>query len=387
MKETAILILDDEQNILNSLKRVFMDEPIELFLTTSHEEALRTLEKEKIKVVMSDHRMPAITGVEFLKRVKDLNPDIIRILFTGYADVQAAEDAINKGEVYRFINKPWNDEDLKATLWEAVKHFDLAEENRRLYKLTQKQNEELKVVNERLEAMYEKQSRFTSTVSHELRTPLASIKGAIDIIVSGKAGQANENQLNFLGIAKRNVDRLNRLVSEILDLTKLESGTVTLNKTVGNINDIIHDAVKIQGVVTEERGLYLKTELDPQMQPMQMDVDKINQVIINLINNAIKFTEKGGVTISTSFEASHNILKVSVRDTGIGIRVEDIPKLFQKFVQLDHSVEKHTIGTGLGLAICKEIITQHGGKIWVESEHGKGTSFLFVLPIVERRGP
>src|SRR3990167_8247673 len=105
MKETLVLILDDEQNILNSLKRTFADAPFDLFLTTNHEEALQAVEAGKFKVVMSDHRMPGITGIEFLKKVKDRHPDIIRILFTGYADVEAAEDAINKGEVYRFINK------------------------------------------------------------------------------------------------------------------------------------------------------------------------------------------------------------------------------------------------------------------------------------------
>ncbi len=387
MKETAILILDDEQNILNSLKRLFINEPFDLFLTTNHEEALRMLEKEKnIKVVMSDHRMPAITGVEFLKGVKNRNPQIIRILFTGYADIKAAEDAINQGEVYRFINKPWSDGDLKATLREAVKRFDLVEENRKLLELTQKQNEELRVANERLEIMYDKQKQFTSTVSHELRTPLAGIKGAIDVVVSGQPGKVNEEQMNFLGIAKRNVDRLNRLVSEILDLTKLESGTAGLNRGRANINYLIDDAVKIQKSVTEKRGLYLKAELDSQMQPVDMDADKINQVIINLINNAVKFTEKGGIAVSSKYEPNHNSVTVSIRDTGIGIRKEDVSQLFQKFVQLDHAVDKQISGTGLGLAICKEIVTQHGGKICVESEFGKGSTFSFVLPMEERRG-
>ena len=139
-----LLVLDDEQNILNSIRRLLVSEPYGVFVTSDPAEALEAIARNKIKVVMSDQRMPKTSGVEFLAEVKRKDPNILRILFTGHADVQAAEDAINKGEVYRFISKPWNDGDLKRVLKEAMQRFDLVRENRELLALTQKQNRNCK---------------------------------------------------------------------------------------------------------------------------------------------------------------------------------------------------------------------------------------------------
>ena len=179
-REINVLVLDDEQNILESLQRLFFKEDFGIFTTTNYREALDVLGKEKIKLVLSDQRMAEITGVEFLKQVKAKYPDIIRVLITGHADIQAAEDAINVGEVYRFINKPWNSEELKGGVRQAINHYDLVIENRNLFEATKAKNEELEILNRKLKNMYEVQKEFTSTVSHELRTPLASIKSTIN---------------------------------------------------------------------------------------------------------------------------------------------------------------------------------------------------------------
>src|SRR3990167_2094756 len=184
IKDTSVIVLDDEVNILHSLKRAFQGEPFGLFTTTIPEEAIAVLQKENIKVVVSDQKMPGTNGVEFLRRVREIKPDVLRILFTGHADIQIAEDAINEGAVYRFIHKPWKDEDLKNVLRDAFKHFDLMTENKRLFTLTQQQNKELEFKNQQLQQLIDKQIEFTSTVSHELRTPLAAMKMAVDIIIS-----------------------------------------------------------------------------------------------------------------------------------------------------------------------------------------------------------
>lgn len=386
MKENYVLVLDDEENILNALKRLFLNEPFGVLTTTNADEAMGILAKEKtIKLVISDQRMPHISGVDFLKKVKENYPDIIRILFTGYADISAIEEAINIGEVFRFINKPWNTNELKGAVQSAIQHFDLVSENKRFFESTKAKNEELELLNRKLKAMYEMQKEFSSTVSHELRTPLASIKTAIDIVMSGTPGKVNDGQKNFLEKAKNNVDRLNRLINDILDLTKLESGKTVLNIAFNDINQLIQEVVSIQESVAKAKGLYLKTNLDSQIPKIPFDADKLNQVFSNLVGNAIKFTDKGGMTISAINHSGHNHIEVCIKDTGVGIAEGDIPKLFQKFQQLGDPEKRQTGGTGLGLAICREIVHQHGGKIWVESKLKEGTAFHFILPIQERR--
>ncbi len=382
MKEINVLFLDDEKNVLSSITRIFADEPYGVAFASNFTEAMNILAKEKIKVVLSDQRMPDITGVEFLHRVKLQYPDIVRILFTAYADLMAAEKAINVSEVYRFINKPWHAQELVSAVVGAMYHYDLVMENRRLFREMRSKNDELQLANLKLKALYDIQKEFSSTISHELRTPLASIKAALDIVLSGSAGTVSEEQNNFLGRAKNNVDRLNRLINDILDLAHLESGKTKLSIKPGDINQTIQSVVDNQEAVARGKGLYLKASLDASIASLGFDQDKIIQVLNNLISNAIKFTKTGGITVTSLKSQDAPEVQVRVQDTGDGIKEEDMKKLFEKFQQLGEAHQR-CAGTGLGLAICKEIVRQHGGKVSVESKLGQGSCFYFTLPIAE----
>jgi len=383
-KEIRLLVLDDEENILLSLKRLFISESFGVFTTTDYQEALKVLDKEEIKVVISDQRMPYIQGVEFLEQVKAKQPDIIRILLTGYTDIQAAQDAINVGEVYRFINKPWNGEELKGAIRQAIEHYDLVVENKKYFEEMNAKNEELEILNRKLKNLYEAQKEFTETVSHELRTPLASIKATVELVLNENLGKINEGQAKFLNKTKNNVDRLNRLINDILDITQMETGQLELNFEFYDIGRVINEEIEIQESVAKEKGLFIKAEISSDLRKIPIDVDKMHQVFSNLINNAIKFTESGGITISCMSHEDKNHIEICVQDTGPGIKKGDMNKLFRKFEQVGDPT-KQVGGTGLGLAICKEIIRRHGGKLWAESKVGQGTSFKFVLPIQERR--
>jgi len=216
-KEIQVLFLDDEESILDGVQRLFNKESYRISVTTNFEEANEILSREKIKVVVSDQRMPQISGVKFLREVKEKYPDVIRVLFTGYTDFSAAEEAINLGEVYRFISKPWKTMELLSTIRQCIEHYDLVV-------AAKTHEEELEIANKRLKEMYEIQKEFTSTVSHELRTPLASIKMAIDLVSQETVGPINDEQKDVLGRAKQETDRLKRLIDDILDLTKIEAG-------------------------------------------------------------------------------------------------------------------------------------------------------------------
>ncbi len=384
-KPVHILVLDDEENILRSIKRLLINEPYGVFATSDPDEGELCLREHPIKVVLSDQRMPKIAGVEFLRRVKEANAQIVRILFTGYADMQVAEEAINRGEVYRFVSKPWVDEDLRATIREAAARFDLVEENKKLLELTRRQNRELQSANEPLQRLIEKEKEFSSTVSHELRTPLSSIKMAIDVIKRRVAGHLDEKGLECIDIAKKSADRLSRLVNDILSLTKLEANADTFVMQAGDINSLIREVVTVHQGVAEQKGLYLKADLEDSLPLLPMQPDKLNQVLSNLISNAIKFTEKGGISVSSRRLEDGKCVAVTVEDTGRGIAEKDVPQLFQKFKQVgdpEHRVE----GTGLGLAICKKIVELHQGSIRVESQLEKGSRFIFVLPSGEQKG-
>lgn len=225
---------------------------------------------------------------------------------------------------------------------------------------------------------------FTSMVSHELRTPLTAIKEGVSIVLEGEAGEINAEQKTFLDIAKRNVDRLSRLINEVLDFQKLEAGKMPLKKEEHDINEAIKEVYETMFSLAQAKGLKFTVKNGDNLPKIKFDRDKIIQVLNNLVSNAIKFTEKGSVTIATAL--GENFIHVSVQDTGLGIRLEDVPRLFREFEQLEAGPDRKTGGTGLGLIISKEIIEGHNGKIWAQSKIGEGSIFHFILPIAERRG-
>ncbi len=222
-------------------------------------------------------------------------------------------------------------------------------------------------------------SQFISTVSHELRTPLTIIKEDIALIMDGAAGRVKPKQREVLEIAQRNIDRLARLINDVLDFQKLQSGRAKFNMQDGSINNTIETVYNTMAKAVNKNGVELRLALDSSLPHITFDNDKIIQVLTNLVSNAMKFTEKGSITIAT--RRIENSIRVSVSDTGCGMKQEDLPKLFQQFQQLASGGNRKTGGTGLGLAISKDIVEKHGGRIWVESEFGKGTTFHFLMPM------
>ena len=222
-------------------------------------------------------------------------------------------------------------------------------------------------------------SRFTSMVSHELRSPLGAIKEGINLVVDGSVGDINDRQRHFLSMAKNNIDRLGRLINNVLDFQKIESHKMEFDIRQNDINETVMEVIKTMSILAQNKGLAVITNLGDDLPKIMFDNDRINQVLTNIVSNAIKLTEKGSISINTKKE--DNTVHITVQDTGPGIREEDIQKLFQPFEQLDSARDKKKGGSGLGLAISKDIIIAHNGKIWAESEFGKGSAFHFILPI------
>jgi len=244
---------------------------------------------------------------------------------------------------------------------------------------------ERKQAEEKLKETMEMKSQFISTVSHELRTPLASIIEGVSIILDGVLGEVNNKQRNFLNIAKRNADRLARLINDVLDFQKLEAGKMKLDIQLNDIKETIEEVHKVMVPSAKKKGVALCLQLDDNLPKAGFDSDKIIQVLTNLISNAIKFTPEKG-RISVNVRRRNEELVLSVSDTGMGIPKEALPKIFERFYRV-HRPGKQTQGTGLGLAIVNKIVMMHGGRIDVESEVDKGTTFTVSLPLAAKSAP
>ena len=222
----------------------------------------------------------------------------------------------------------------------------------------------------------EAKSVFVSSVSHELRTPLTNIHGYSALLSEGVAGKLNEEQMDYVKVIHSETDRLTKLINDLLDLSRMERGKFRLNPSFFDLRDIMEKCSC--SAMAERKGLYVNWVIPPEMPDIYGDPGRIAQVLINLISNAIKFTEGGGVTITVT-QKSRNFVQIDVADTGPGISEEDQRRLFKPFSQIPRADGQKKEGTGLGLAISKEIVRLHNGKIWVESKPGEGAKFSFIL--------
>lgn len=238
---------------------------------------------------------------------------------------------------------------------------------------------------EELKQTMEMKAQFISTVSHELRTPLSSMKEAVIIVLDGIAGKINKDQKHFLAIAKRNIDRLSRLIDDVLDFQKLSAGKMKMNMQENAIAGAVNEAYTTMRPHADKSGVHLAMELQTNLPMAVYDNDRIIQVLINLISNAIKFTPQGG-RVLLSARRQQEYLAIKVSDTGYGIPKEDLAKIFDRFYRV-HRPGKEIKGTGLGLTIVSKIVVAHGGRIEVESELDKGTTFTVLLPLVPQCTP
>lgn len=223
-------------------------------------------------------------------------------------------------------------------------------------------------------------SDFVSVVSHELRTPLAAMKGAVDNLLDGLCGDLNQIQRDCLLLTNRNIGRLNRLISDLLDISRIEAGKIQLAKQQVDITRVINEVLDSFQAMANEKNILLKASCGSDLPMAELDPDKITQVLTNLVGNSLKFTPSGG-TVKVEACRENNVLQIDVIDTGVGIPRQDLEKVFDKFYQVSRSLGSGVKGTGLGLPISKSLVEKHGGKMWAESELGKGSTFRVNLPL------
>ncbi len=246
-------------------------------------------------------------------------------------------------------------------------------------------NKRLRQTAEQLTHLNRMKDEFVSTVSHEFKTPLTTISGFLTVMLEGDTGQLNSQQMKFLTIAKAAAKRLSGLVSDLLDLSRLEGGA-RMEPAPLDLAKLVAESVENHQPAAADAGKTLSCETPGPLPPALGDPRWLGLVVDNLVSNAIKFTHPGG-RVRVKMQDKGEFLMVSVADDGIGIPPEDREKIFERFYRAGNRSEVNAPGTGLGLAIAREVVDKHGGKIWLESELGKGTTFHFVVPAAGRERP
>jgi signal transduction histidine kinase len=223
-------------------------------------------------------------------------------------------------------------------------------------------------------------NEFISTVAHELRTPMTSIRGYTDLLLHGATGKLNEGQERFLSIVKSNTERMAALVADLLDISRIEAGQVPLAMASLDLEKVMRELRDSVIETIHERGLELNITCEPGLPAVRADYNRLMQILHNLVSNAYRYTLPGG-WIAVSARRAGDAVQVDVQDTGIGIAAEDRERIFERFFRADHPVVKKQSGTGLGLSIVRTLVQMHDGKLWVESEPGRGSTFSFTLPL------
>lgn len=241
-------------------------------------------------------------------------------------------------------------------------------------------NEELARKNEELTHLDQLKSDFMATMSHELRTPLTSIIGYSDMLLSGMTGELNEKQSTFVDSILKGGESLLSLINDVLDLTKIEAGRLELHREAVDLRAALLGVLPVIKPRAESKRIRISTFLPTDLELISADPGKLNQILLNLITNAVKYTHDNG-NVSIEARPINGMVEIWINDTGIGISREDQEKVFQRFTQIDSSATRSQGGTGLGLAIVRELVELHGGSIRVQSKLGKGSSFIFTMPI------
>lgn len=352
-----VLYIDDEENNLHAFKAGFRRQ-YEIYTALSAAEGLKILENISVHVIIADQKMPQTTGVEFFKSIINVYPDPIRILLTGYTDIEALADAINHGDIYRYITKPWNDLELHNSIKNAYDAYKTKIDLRNKVAELEKTNDEL--------------NRFIYSISHELRAPLVSAMGIVNLVkMEGLFNSSGE----YWGLIETCSNKLDYYIQKTLQYYKN-------NKTVAK-----HTSVDFSTLINELIELYSYSDRDThfsvdikQEVPFYGDVFRIEVILGNLISNAIKYQKEDEknkkVDISVNVNAA--TVEITIADNGMGILNEHLEKIFTQFFK-----SKINHGSGLGLFIVKEALNKINGKISVSSNTTDGTTFKITIPNVK----
>jgi signal transduction histidine kinase len=387
-RRQTLLIVDDEGDVLESLRHQF-HRTYRVLTSTSGAGAIELLEQNDVEVLLSDQRMPGMPGDVLLRRARELKPDTIRMLFTGYADIQAVINAVNEGHIFRYILKPWDSVELEGIIRQGIEQYQLLAERRRLIAELQQANARLVEANSELARAGQLKTAFIEVASHEFNTPITLVLGLTELLRLSNPDRSDPEQ-EILRQITSSGRQLARLVTNMLTLLRAEDFRKTLQRRPVELDQLVRGVVEQVRPFVTARRLQLHVQVADDLGTFEVDGEKLGAVLINLLTNAIKFTPDGGEISLRASLTNSGEAEIVVEDRGIGVEPRALEHLFQPFfTQFDPS--RHSSGDfgfckrglGLGLSIAKQFIDMHGGRIFAESVESGGTRVTAILP----RGP
>jgi signal transduction histidine kinase len=319
-------------------------------------------------LVLTDVMMPRLDGFGFIRELRSdpRTRTLPVIVLTARAGEESKIEGLERG-ADDYLSKPFSARELLARV----------HTNAELSRLRREATEQLEFRNRETERLSRMKSDFFASVSHEFRTPLHAIRGFLDLMQEGVAGPLSEKQERYVTRMRASSDHLLSLINDILDLSKIEAGRLELHYESFAMADALREVLETVTPLANVKNLCIRDEVEKHLF-LHADSTRFKQILYNLLSNAVKFTPEGGEIRIGSFAATEYV-EISVTDTGIGIPVEEQSAIFEDFHQAEPT-ERRTEGTGLGLAIARRLVESHGGKIWVESEVGRGSCFTFRMP-------
>jgi signal transduction histidine kinase len=355
-----ILVIDDEQGLRDMLSYGLTERDYEVVTAENGRLALEKARQEPFDLALCDIMMPGMRGVDVLRELKLLHPSLEVVMATGYATVETAVESMKLG-AYDYITKPYELDHLCQTLSRAL-------ETRRLKNRVGE-----------LESLDRMKSEFLANMSHELRTPLNAIMGYTSLLLDGTYGELPSEQAEPLERVLSGSKDLLTLINSVLDVSKLNAGMMPVFLEDIDVAELAGEVVETMRALAVRKGLTLSAAGCPPMR-LRGDRTKTKQILVNLIGNAIKFTDKGSVSLNSIFDAERGRVVLTVTDTGPGIPEKSLASIFEEFRQLDGSAQRAHGGTGLGLAIVKKLAALLGGEVEVRSRVGEGSVFTVALP-------
>ena len=385
-RRPTLMVVDDEPEMLRSIFDMLrLDYRVLTFTQAS--EALKALAADDdVDVILSDQRMPEMSGVELLREAKRIRPEATRLLFTGYADIKAVIDAINQGNVFRYIAKPWDPDEMLAVIRQAVEQHDLISENLHLLA-------DLKETNARLREASQLKRAFLEVASHELNTPVAVVLGLTELWKMSQSEAASPAERSWVDKIHGAGPRLASTVERMFNLIRTEQPIRTLERSEVDLEATIRKVVADLSPFLEVRHQTVELQLGPELGTAEADPSKLADILMNLIGNAIKFTPDGATITMSAASMGTDWVRFAIVDRGNGIRPEDCLHLFEPFFTgydtMHHSSGEYQFGKrgiGLGLCLVKTFVELHGGHVDFESKPGEGSTFGFSIPRVAPSG-
>jgi CheY-like chemotaxis protein len=387
-EQRTLLLVDDERNVLLSLNRLFSRRGYSVLMANSGVEGLALLEQHDIGVILSDQRMPGMTGVEFLSEVKQRHPDIVRLMLSGFADLKAVTAAINEGDIYRFLTKPCDNDLLSSNMEEAFQYYEFKRENEYLRRELQSSNRALEDAFRAAERQAQARSEFLAQMSYEIRTPLNGMLGMLELF---QDVQLQPEQQERLELITSSSNQLQMLINDTLDETKTEAGEQTLENIDFNLLDLVKDTTKLLSVQARDKGLELVTQLGLQSPVIVRGAPtRLRQVLISLIGNAISSASEGKVVLRVSpLEADADVshLLFEIDDKVVDVEKMTQHNLADSFVPAENTTTSLYEDNGRGVGICKSLVAAMDGEIGFSSDSDQGVACWFTVQFARIESP